>query len=203
MKPKFKNEKCTTGECRALFAASRTELRWLCYTLTGDAGLSDKAIEAALQQSLKGASQVFREWMLNWARRLIVKFCIATVRPSEAPLAQSACPLFPMNSGEVNTREVRDLLSLPSETLQQKLMRLDALTRFVFVLRALEGYTRHDTALLLNIDDRACEWVYAWATSRLVSKLHRGATEEVEVYSMPALAEFHGRTASLQFARAV
>src|SRR5262249_35754219 len=170
MKPGFPNEKCTAGECRALFASSQEELRWLCYTLTGDAELSGKAMDAALQQSLKGARQVFQEWMLNWARRLMVKFCIAIVKPAEAPLAQSASPLFPVNFGEVNMDDIRELHGLAPETLQQKLMRLDALSRFVFVLRGLEGYTRRDTALLLNIDDRACEWIYRWAVSRLASE---------------------------------
>lgn len=203
MKPKFKNEKCTAEDCRALFGSSREELRWLCYTLTGDGELSDKAMDAALQQSLKGAGQVFRGWMLNWARRLLVKFCIATVRPSEGPLTQSAYPLFPGNVGEVNTHDVRDLLSLPAGTLQQIVMRLDAFSRFVFVLRALEGYTRRDTALLLNIDDRACEWVYGWATSRLITDAGRRMNEEFEVLSMPVLAEFPGQSVSFQFASAI
>jgi hypothetical protein len=49
------------------------------------------------------------------------------------------------------------------------LLRLDALSRFVFVLRALEGDSRRDTSLLLSIDDRVCEWVYLWAASALYS----------------------------------
>lgn len=203
MKPKFRNEKGTAGECRALFASSKAELRWLCYTLTGDTELSDKAMDAALQQSLKGASQVFREWMSNWARRLIIKFCIAIVKPAEAPLVQSASPLFPVNFGEVSMDNVRALLGLPPETLQQKLMQLDALSRFVFVLRALEGYKRRDTAVLLSIDDRACEWIYGWAASRLASEMPREATKQCEVISIPAPNEFRDHAAAFEYASAI
>ncbi len=195
--------KCTEGDCRALFASSKEELRWLCYTLTGDSALSDKALDAALQQSLKGASQVFREWMLSWARRLIIKFCIVTVRPSESPLALSAYPLCPVSSRALPVDDIRELLSLPSTTLQQTLMRLDALSRFVFTLRALEGYTRRDTALLLNIDDRACEWVYGWAVTRLRSDVAGQITQKFEQVSRQVVAEFQDRTTWLEFAEAI
>lgn len=41
------------------------------------------------------------------------------------------------------------------------------LARFVFVLRALEGYSRRDTALLLNLDDRTCERLYYQAVTEI------------------------------------
>lgn len=57
------NDRCTEQDYRNLFATSADELRWLGYTLTGNDSLSEKVMDAALEQSLKGANQVFREWM--------------------------------------------------------------------------------------------------------------------------------------------
>ena len=173
MKSHYINDRCTENDCRVIFKASAQDLQWLCYTLTGDEELTEKALDAALEQSLKGATQVFRGWMLSWARRLIIKFCITIVRPWNSQLARSAYPLRPMAIDSQNSSHLMRVLNQPSEVLQQGLLRLDALSRFVFVLRALEGYSRRDTSLLLNIDDRACEWVYLWAASALYSGIEQ------------------------------
>jgi DNA-directed RNA polymerase specialized sigma24 family protein len=179
MKPTFINDKCTAGDYRKLFASSTEELRWLCYTLTGDPELADKALDAAMEQSLKGAGHVFREWMMSWTRRLLIKYCITVVRPSQSALARSAYPLFPMRFEMVRAAQVVEVLEQPSEMLQQKLWKLDELSRFVFVLRGLEGYSRHDAALLLDIDDRACEWLYVWAVRTLGSDKHQQKQREL------------------------
>jgi len=75
------DNKCTKGDYRRLFAEAAEPLRELCYMLTSNVELSDKILEAALEQSLKGAETVFRNWMLSWARRLVIKACIEIVRP--------------------------------------------------------------------------------------------------------------------------
>jgi len=159
------NDRCTENDYRTLFATSVEELRWLCYTLTGDDSLSDKAMDAALEQSLKGASRVFREWMLSWARRLIIRFCIGAVRPA-ASFSQGTYRKSHAESS-VNADDVSAILDLPSDRLQKKLLELDPLPRFVFVLRAIEEYSRRDAALLLDIDDRSCEFAYSRAVQAL------------------------------------
>jgi len=63
------HDKCTKSDYRQLFAASAEPLRWLRCTPTGDEKLSEKMLEAALEQSLKRAERIFRDWMLRWARR--------------------------------------------------------------------------------------------------------------------------------------
>src|ERR1700745_414834 len=79
---KSKNDRCTEQDYRSLFETSAEELRWLCHTLTGDDSLSGKVMDTALEQSPKSVNQVFREWMVSWARRLIIRFCIGEVRPA-------------------------------------------------------------------------------------------------------------------------
>jgi DNA-directed RNA polymerase specialized sigma24 family protein len=150
-----------------MFASSREQLHWLCYTLTGNAELSDQALDAALQQSLKGAGDVFRDWMWGWARRLIIKFCIAVVRPAAMKAEKRSCTCYEVESPSLSAFEREILLSLPPEELQRRLIGLDPLPRFAFVLRAIEGYSRHDTALLLDIEDRPCELAYLRAVRTL------------------------------------
>ena len=173
MKSHYLNDRCTENDCKVLFKSSAQDLRWLCYTLTGDEELTEKALDAALEQSLKGATEVFRGWMLSWARRLIIKFCASIMEPWKSQLAQSAYPLRPLAIDSQNSSHLMRVLNLPAEALQQGLLRLDALSRFVFVLRTLEGYSRRDTSLLLNIDDRACEWIHMWAVSALYSGIEQ------------------------------
>jgi len=160
------NDRCSEQDYRDLFSTAAEELRWLCHTLTGDDSLGDKAMEAAMEQSLKGANRVFREWMLSWARRLIIRFCIGAVRPTAHNRGQNN-PFATAQLKPVKSEEVDEILSLSAERLQKKMLGLEALPRFVFALRAIEEYSRHDTALLLDIDDRACEAAYVQAIEAL------------------------------------
>ena len=171
MTRRFLDERCTSNDYRRLFAGSAERLGWLCYLLTGNEELSEKLLDAALEQSLKGADHVFREWMVSWARRLIVRVCIETMRPQIAEVAQAAYLLPPMRLGAIDQERLSPVLSLPADALQERLLELDVLSRFVFVLRALEGYSRRETSLLLNIDDRCCEWTYVGAAESLEGTL--------------------------------
>ena len=192
MKWNSNNQKCDDSNLRALFAASKEDLCWLCHTLTGNAELSGQVVEAALEQSLKGANEVFRDWMLSWARRLIIKFCVTTVRPGESAQPQSG--LSPISFGAVNRDQLREVLSLPSAALQEVLLQLDTLSRFVFVLRAIEGYTRRDTALLLSIDDRTCEWVYVRAIETLGTDLAHETEQDSSAVPMDGFTDYNEQT---------
>jgi DNA-directed RNA polymerase specialized sigma24 family protein len=169
MKPNI-NDRCSQQDYRDLFSTAAEELRWLCYTLTGDESMSEKAMDAAMEQSLKDANRVFREWMLSWARRLIIRFCIGAVRPA-ATLTQRAHWPAQGESTPVDGEDVAAILEPTSDRLQRKLLQLDPLPRFVFALRAIEEYSRRDTALLLEIDDRTCESVYCQAVQALRPKV--------------------------------
>ena len=192
MKRFANNDRCSESDFREAFVTSTEELRWLSYTFTGDDELGDKILAAALEQSVKGAGQVFREWMLSWARRWVIKVCIEIVQPWKSSLAQMAYKLYPMRLDAIDASHLACVVNLPPEVLQQKLLRLDVLSRFVFVLRALQGYMRRETALLLNIDDRACEWVYLRAASALYSDIELAESswkQEPEQYAEYCLAQ--------------
>lgn len=163
-------DRCTQNDYAQLFADSAEPLRWLCYTLTGDKALSEKVLSAAFEQSLKGADRVFRDWMVSWARRLIIQACIRLMRPTAQSMEECVCIHHRKEDGISELLELA--LSQPSEVLQQRLLNLDPLPRFVFVLRALEGYSRRDTALLLEIGDRTCESIYIEALDAVQPKLY-------------------------------
>lgn len=183
-----KNDKCTKSDYRQLFAGSAEPLRWLCDTLTGDLQFSDRILKAALTQSLKDAEHVFRERMASWARRLIIKACIETMRPWKSSLAEVAYQLYAMRLAAIDPADVARTINVSAGVLQPRLLRLDVLSRFVFVLRAIEGYRRRETALLLNIDDRVCEWTYL----RAARELHEDMEPECvpPVFGWPLKAEW-------------
>jgi len=167
----LQQDRCTQNDYVRLFADSAEPLRWLCNTLTGDEELSEKVLKAAFEQSLKGADCVFRDWMVSWARRLIIQACIALMRPTGYSREECVC-LRPREDGSDISDQLELALGQPSEALQQRLLHLDPLPRFVFVLRALEGYSRRETALLLDIGDRACESIFFSALEAVQPKLY-------------------------------
>jgi len=166
----LQQDKCTQNDYVQLFTDSAEPLHWLCYTLTGDEALSERVLNAALEQSLKGADRVFRDWMVSWARRLIIQACIRLVRPTGQGEAECLCL---HNRRDQDISDLLELaLSQPSEVLQQRLLNLDPLPRFVFVLRELEGYSRRETALLLEIGERTCESMYIAALEAVQPKYY-------------------------------
>ncbi len=167
MSTELLQDRCAKSDYIDLFTNSAEPLHWLCFTLTGDRKLSDRVLEAALEQSLKCANRVFREWMLSWARRLIITASSELMKPWKSPVVEEFEQLFPMNLRAVGRDRAETLVNVPSEILQGWLLQLEPLCRFVFVLRAIEAYTRRDTSLLLNIDDRLCEWAYIRAVNTM------------------------------------
>ncbi len=166
----LQQDRCTQNDYVQLFADSAEPLQWLCYTLVGDKVLSERVLGAAFEQSLNGADRVFRDWMVSWARRLIIQACIRLMRPADQSVEEC---LWLHNKRDEGISDLLELaLRQPSEVLQRRLLNLDVLPRFVFVLRALEGYSRRDTALLLEIGDRTCESIYLVALEAVQPKLY-------------------------------
>jgi len=164
MRATLQQDRCTQNDFVRLFADSGESLRWLGITLTGDADVTEEMLRKALEHCQKSAERVFRGWMTSWARRSVIKACIDAARP--LPLA-AGNEMYSVNAIELNGMQrfrSNTAHTMPSPVLQQRLLGLDALHRFVFVLRAVEGYSRRETSLLLNLDSRFCEWIYRRAT---------------------------------------
>lgn len=159
---------CTAADYRRLFVSSAEEFRWLSHTLTGEHARAEISLGNAFDQLLEDDSLVFREWITNWARRLIIKSCIATMREALRKSAQklSRQQLVPAYSSDAALM----LPELSPESLQACLLRLDLLSRFVLVLRMMEKYSRRETALLLEIDERICDVAQQLAMEELATR---------------------------------
>src|SRR5215471_1588292 len=124
MSTMLRQDKCTQDDYVRLFADSAKPLRWLSKTLTGDPELSERVLATGLEQSLKGADRVFRDWMVSWARRLIIKACVEIVQPGALAGSHESYLLLPIAPNPVNRGDLEGLLRLPSELLQERLLQL-------------------------------------------------------------------------------
>ncbi len=161
-------DRCTAEDYRELFASKEDEFEWLCYALTGNSRYADLSLDHAFEESLQSGTRVFREWMLSWARRLIIKSCIAAMDSEIQHVARDLSP------GKIQLPAHRkqdpdQLRKMARDVLQKRLLALDVLSRFVVVLRTLEGYSRRETTLLLDVDEMTCAVVHDLAMASLGS----------------------------------
>jgi len=168
----FQPERCTPEDYRRLFHSNAESLLGLCWTLTGDEQRARLSFENAFNQCVESANAVFREWELSWARRLIIKSCIATMRP-EIQRAAHRFSASTRNQPLPQAGRVKRLDSMAPEILQEKLLGADILCRFVVVLRVLESYSRRETALLLNVDEILCASAHLWACAAILDSMPR------------------------------
>lgn len=157
MNPNSAQDRCTESDYRQLFSASSAELYQLCFILTADEKLATASFDAALERTAKEATSVFREWMWSWARRQIIKACIAALRPEiQSDARPIGCPRT-SDLNVVSTGKADALEGFTAETLQSALIRLEVLARFVFVLRNFEGYSAREVASLLDVGQMTVE----------------------------------------------
>jgi hypothetical protein len=159
----LQTDRCTADDFRRLFASSREEFQRLSYTLTGNLDLAAQSYDLALQESLRSATLVFREWMVRWARRLIVKACVVEMY-SDIQRAARNISLGRETRGTGQCGALPRTLTVTPEVLEVKIVALDALSRFVVVLRVIEGYSRRETALLLRVDEAICDAAHELAS---------------------------------------
>jgi DNA-directed RNA polymerase specialized sigma24 family protein len=157
MMPNCLHEVFTDSESNDTPEACLSRLRWLCSVLIDDEELTDKILVAAREQTGLGAEQASHDLLATWARRLVIKDCIAAVRGRSSIAARetdshSWARLTPSECGHLQS-----VFHLPSYVLRMKLRRLNVLARFAFVLRGLEGYSRAQTSILLNIEEEECD----------------------------------------------
>lgn len=147
-------ERSTAAECHALFMHEAAQFRLLCDILTADEQLSRSSFDDAAHRSMESAAGVFREYILPWTRRMVIKSCIRVMWTEIQNKAR--------RSSSVITQALPDrvgsepICQVTLKALKGELVHLDALSRFVFVMRVLENYSRRETALLLGIDEITC-----------------------------------------------
>jgi DNA-directed RNA polymerase specialized sigma24 family protein len=162
----IQSDRCTAEDFRGLFTREANQFHWLCRALAGDDHRAQLSFEDALEQSLASANGVFREWMSSWAHRQVIKSCIRTMATEIQSAARSFSP-FTIHRYLADATASEQLRTMAPTVLEQKLLALDVLSRFVIVLRIQENYSRRETALLLDVDEMTCASAYLLAAASM------------------------------------
>src|SRR5262249_4193417 len=115
----------------------------LSFLLTADHPQAEQCVVGALQECLDG-TPIFKDWLLTWSKRAIIKNAIRMVSPSasEAPV------------GSVSKKTVGLILQpdvyVVGQAIVAAMISLQPFDRFVYVLSVLERYSDRECSLLLD-----------------------------------------------------
>lgn len=146
------------------------ELRWLCNALIDDGVLREQIVTAAREQSGLHRDNAGDQMITMWARRLVIKDCIAAAKATAPSLIDSDDSKSPARLARSERVSVLHL-KLPAEALHRCMHDLAALPRFVFVLKEIEGYTYRHISNLLRVGEAKCEAAYSIAVEQIGGRL--------------------------------
>jgi DNA-directed RNA polymerase specialized sigma24 family protein len=136
------NEYATREDFCRVFTENMNSLYQLSYLLTGDDEKAQQCFVAGFEHSAE-ANNVFKDWARAWAKRAIIKNAIRALQPQAAD-SESSLPASVVPEKD-KLRVIRDgHLEIDS------VLALEDFERFVFVMTVLEGYSDHDSALLIG-----------------------------------------------------
>jgi DNA-directed RNA polymerase specialized sigma24 family protein len=116
-----------------IFKQDMQSLYLLSLLLTADHKLAEQCYAAGMEDCIEG-NPVFKQWAQAWTRRAIIKHALTVV----SPLRQQTEP-------SVDASHEADL-----HPELVRVMQLNPLERFVYVMSVLERYSDHECATLLN-----------------------------------------------------
>jgi DNA-directed RNA polymerase specialized sigma24 family protein len=117
------------------------KLQLLALLLTGDEAKAEQCFVAGIEDSVSSNS-VFRDWAHSWAKRTIIKNAIEVIQPR---------PSVPGDFSRTTLQKNRTLPSSSAPHVElQRVLALEDLDRFVFVMSVLEGYSEKECSLLLG-----------------------------------------------------
>ena len=106
----------------------------LALLLTVDHKLAEECFVTGLGDCLSTALCVFRQWVLTWSKRMVIKNAIRVIAPT----------------AEKNRRPLVGYSLQLTSPVSQAIVELGGLSRFAFVMSVLERYSVRDCTLLLN-----------------------------------------------------
>jgi len=140
------NVYASSEDFHTIFNEGLKELYQLSFLLTRDSAMAERCLVSGLEDCVSG-NRVFREWARSWAKRTIVQNAIRELkpRPGQSNLHLSRA-IFP---------DIDELLNRSGRHFEvDAMLRLADFERFVFIMSALENYSEHDCALLLECSVR-------------------------------------------------
>jgi DNA-directed RNA polymerase specialized sigma24 family protein len=127
----------------SLFLAHREELQWLSFLLTGDRQASDAVFTEILEApAVTGA---FRDFLLQWARRLVIAASLRRIRLDLRGWTNDADPL----SGDLHLSPGSPPVTKAG--IERALASMHPMPRCAFVLTALERIPPVEAANLLCV----------------------------------------------------
>lgn len=156
-----RGEYASKEEFVGLFESERMALQRLALLLTANSEAAERCLVLALGECI-ASSSVSKDWVLAWARRVVIRNAINVVMQSgEQSFAgmngnAEGGPI--MFSEDGSPGQIADSQPIPA---------LSDLDRLVFVICILEGHSIHDCALLLGRSPRDIDEARQRATDRM------------------------------------
>jgi DNA-directed RNA polymerase specialized sigma24 family protein len=156
------------------FKAQMGELYWLAYLITGDQDQSVRAFTSALD--CNDANSTFRQFMISWARRLVVVAALSFVNPQlrrSILRAQQADRDTPEKFAHCNVdfSSSPDIGAVTRYDLEQALLAIDIFPRCALLLTVFEGLHVSDVGSLLSADPQLVKAAYSDAAVQLTRNI--------------------------------
>lgn len=171
--PQPESETAAQEAAHRTFEEQSSEFYWLAYLLTGNTEQAVQAFTSALEFA-DAPTPVFREFMISWARKLVIASALATVtstlrasalRFENAEFADMSRHANFSSSHGTNSRD------LTKPQLHRALLAIDIFPRCALLLTIFEKLLVKDAALLLNADERLVRRAQASALIDLTRNL--------------------------------
>jgi DNA-directed RNA polymerase specialized sigma24 family protein len=134
------NKYAKCEDFRRVFLENLDSLYQLSILLTNNPHTAKQCLIDALDECVR-SQQVFREWALCWARRILIRNAVRALRPRADRVESSRKPKF-TNENPKNQQD-------PCFNVAA-VLSLQHFERFVLVLSVLDEYSDRDCALLLG-----------------------------------------------------
>ena len=150
------SETAAQEAAHCIFEEQSSEFYWLAYLLTGNSEQAVQAFTSALEFG-DAATPVFREFMISWARKLVMASALATVasklRASALRFEQSEFADMTRHAS-LSSSPGMSFQDLTKPELHRALLAIDIFPRCALLLTIFEKISVKDAALLLNADER-------------------------------------------------
>jgi hypothetical protein len=115
----------------------------LAFLLTADHSKAEQCVVGALEECLEGAA-IFKDWLLSWSKRAIIKNAIHIVSPSASEARVDSV------NGTIGALIQQPDRYPVGQVIARAITALHPFDRFVYVLSLLKRYSDRDCSLLLD-----------------------------------------------------
>ena len=148
----------------------------LSFLLTRDHEKAERCFVASIEHLVSG-NRAFNQWAHSWAKRIVIENAIRDLKPR--PLldhSQSAETVFPY-AGRLSTPP-------GGHFALETILALEHFDRFVFVMSALEHYSEHECAHLLQCSMSAIREARTRGLEKLTDSLYITMHADVSTQEM-------------------